>query len=159
MQQDEIYEDYEILEEQTITENEYIEEISNEKSQNKNHVCSFCGKIVNTRKDLRSHLRSHNLVKRFACDFEGCEKAFRYQHHLVNHKRIHTQSSPFQCDECTATFRQKYALTLHKRKHERNFIECEKCKSQFVMQNQLKKHNETCDGVFRPYILKPRVKK
>lgn len=119
-------------------------------------ICNFCGNVYHNRRDMRSHLRSHNQQKRFQC--LSCDKAFRYQHHLVNHSRIHTQVSPFQCDKCSASFRQKYALTLHKRKHSKNFLECERCKSQFVMQSQLRKHENQCDGTFRPYVVRNRKK-
>jgi uncharacterized Zn-finger protein len=159
--QNDSYEDIEILDDDSVQDYEFVLESQDDtqESQDKNqHICSICGKIVSTRRNLRSHLRSHNQIKRFKCNFENCDKAFRYHHHLVNHTRTHTQSSPFHCDECSASFRQKYALTLHKRKHTRDFIECKTCKSQFIMQSQLKKHEEACDGIFRPYVVKPRFK-
>lgn len=135
-----------------------IEESENQLDQDlsvniRQFICNYCGIVKNNRRDMRSHLRSHNYQKKYECDFDGCDKSFRYQHHLVNHARIHTQSSPFQCDQCSASFRQKYALTLHQRKHAKDFLECVRCKSQFVMQSQLNKHEQySCDGVFRPYV-------
>lgn len=138
-----------------------IEEIEDDLSVNmRQFICNFCGNVYHNRRDMRSHLRSHNYQKKYQCNFEGCNKAFRYQHHLVNHERTHTQSSPFQCDQCSSSFRQKYALTLHQRKHSKMFLECSRCKSQFVMQSQLNKHEQfNCDGVFRPYIIRARKNK
>lgn len=123
-------------------------------------ICPVCGKIYNEKRHLFSHSRSHNLKNKYKCTFDGCEKTFKHNHHLKNHMRVHEKISPFSCDECKATFRQKYALTLHKRKHSSNFIECELCKSQFLRPSQLLKHKTTCDGTFKPYtIRKPKIVK
>lgn len=139
-----------------------IENANEEEIQNfsiRQFICNYCGNIYQTRNEMKSHLRSHNLTKRYNCLFEGCNKAFRYKHHLSNHQRIHTQTSPFQCEQCPANFRQKYALTLHKRKHTKSFLECSRCKSQFVMLNQLTKHEKfQCNGTFKPYVIRTKKK-
>lgn len=125
-------------------------------NHNQKFICQTCGNIYNSRRNLRSHLRSHNLIKKYKCTNDGCDKSFRHHHHLTNHLRVHTKNSPFVCNECDQTFRQKYALTLHKKKHEKNFIECEKCRSQFIRPIQLTKHRDLCDGTFRPYVVRTK---
>ena len=125
-------------------------------NHNQKFICQTCGNMYDSRRNLRSHLRSHNLIKKYKCTNEGCDKSFRHHHHLTNHLRVHSKNSPFICNECDQTFRQKYALTLHKKKHEKDFIECEKCKSQFIRPIQLTKHRDLCDGTFRPYIIRTK---
>lgn len=122
-----------------------------------NQICQICGKICQSRIQLRSHLRNHDQTLKYKCNFGGCSKAFRVKHHLDNHMRAHTKESPFVCDfsGCPARFRQKHALTIHMRKHNNEFITCEQCKSPFVTQFQLNKHLEKCNGTFKP--LKTRV--
>jgi len=134
--------------------NKYAHENHMSEYHNQQFICQTCGNMYDSRRNLRSHLRSHNLIKKYKCTNEGCDKSFRHHHHLTNHLRVHTKNSPFVCNECNQTFRQKYALTLHKKKHEKDFIECDKCKSQFIRPIQLTKH--ICDGTFRPYIIRTK---
>lgn len=121
------------------------------------HICQICGKILDSKIQLRSHLRNHDQTLRYKCTFEGCQKAFRVKHHLSNHMRGHTNESPFACsfEGCSAKFRQKHALTIHMRKHKGEFLTCDQCKSPFVTKFHLSKHLEKCNGVFKP--LKTRV--
>lgn len=116
------------------------------------HICQICGKILESRIQLRSHLRNHDQTLKYKCNFAGCSKAFRVKHHLDNHMRAHTKESPFACDYegCSARFRQKHALTIHMRKHNGKFVTCKECKSPFVTHFQLNKHLEKCNGTFRP---------
>lgn len=130
-------------------------------SHEQNFICPTCGNIYAKKRDLRSHLRSHNFVKKYKCTFVECDKAFRHQHHLKNHLRVHEKNSPFKCNECNKCFKQKHSLTLHLRKHDKDFIECTDCKSQFIRPAQLKKHieNKLCDGTFKPYVTRTKKNK
>ena len=62
-----------------------------------------------------------------------------------------TGDRPFVCnfDNCEASFKQSYLLTLHTRKHNGVRYDCSMCHSQFVSTTSLKKHETRCDGVYR----------
>lgn len=117
-------------------------------------VCQVCGKILDTKIKLRSHIRNHDQTLKFKCTFKDCTKAFRVKHHLNNHSRVHSKVSPFCCtfEGCSARFRQKHALTIHLRKHNKDFKVCAGCKSPFITQFRLNKHLEKCDGTFKPIV-------
>ncbi|CRL04848.1 CLUMA_CG017901, isoform A [Clunio marinus] len=132
--------------------NKHLEKVHN----NPSFICETCGKISHSRLQWRSHLRNHDQTLKYACNYEGCEKAFRVKHHLTNHLRSHTKESPFQCpfEGCSSKFRQKFALTVHLRKHTGEFITCDQCKSPFVTQFMLNKHKDKCNGTFKPLTLR-----
>lgn len=122
-------------------------------------ICQHCGIKLKTRIQWRSHLRNHDKRLKYKCPYEGCEKIFRVKHHLNNHlrSRVHLDEAPFVCSYCNSRFRQKHALTLHIRKHNGDFKTCDQCKSAFLTAALLKKHQASCDGIFKPFM--PRLTK
>ena len=127
--------------------------------RNYQFMCSQCGKIFETKIQLRSHFRNHDQTLKFKCTFKDCDKAFRVKHHLVNHLRVHSKDSPFCCtfEGCLAKFRQKHALTIHLRKHNKDFKICTMCNSPFLTQFQLNKHLDKCDGTFKPLVTRGKI--
>lgn len=149
------------------------EQVFNFKSEYRKHQfkvhpsspqCSFCGKILKSKKTLIIHNKSHQdyADRRFKCSFDGCGKAFNFKLHLDNHERTHSGKPkmplvvqtllninflgerPFKCTICPASFKQSFQLTIHMRKHTEVTNKCSKCDQLFTGKTQLNKHKKSC---------------
>lgn len=49
--------------------------------------CTSCGASFRTRGYLRNHMRRHSNDFRFVCEFEGCDKKFKYRSSFRSHQR------------------------------------------------------------------------
>lgn len=110
-----------------------------------------------------------SYTKKFACKFDGCEKAYTKPSKLADHERSHTGVRPFCCPEpgCDKSFLRKSHLQAHARshlpKHERPFIcSVDQCGKRFStnqhLSQHLKLHTEPrpyrcdrCDMAFRKH--------
>ncbi|OMJ85321.1 hypothetical protein SteCoe_13423 [Stentor coeruleus] len=60
----------------------------------KRFQCSFCGKCLASRQNLKEHTFTHTGEKPYACPVPGCNASFRQGTHLSAHKRMeHSQPS------------------------------------------------------------------
>ncbi len=62
---------------------------------------------------MRAHLRGHDNVRPYACDFQPCGKTFTRSDELKRHKRIHNDDRNFPCPIC----RKKFLRSDHLSKH------------------------------------------
>lgn len=81
-------------------------------------VCMICDRKFESQLKFDYHVKSHDLVKRYKCEFEGCDKSFIQHHHLENHKTTHNGFSKFLCFKCGKEFRQDCNLKVHLKSHE-----------------------------------------
>lgn len=82
------------------------------------YCCSApnCGKIYNTRFNLKRHIDiTHLKKKKFKCSV--CQGCFASQQSLREHENLHSGARPFVCSYCQSSFRQASQLSLHKRTH------------------------------------------
>lgn len=82
------------------------------------YCCSApnCGKIYNTRFNLKRHIDiTHLKKKKFKCSV--CMGFFASHQSLREHENLHSGARPFVCSFCNSSFRQASQLSLHKRCH------------------------------------------
>merc|ERR1719193_1668568 len=85
-------------------------------------------------------MESHSLG-RYVC--EVCGKRFQCQNYLTSHRKIHDDSSIYQCKTCSKTFSSSASLAAHvKRVHKRHFLNvCSVCGKEIKSGNlSLKDH-------------------
>uniref|UniRef100_A0A6A7FZS2 Zinc finger protein 1-like n=1 Tax=Hirondellea gigas TaxID=1518452 RepID=A0A6A7FZS2_9CRUS len=76
--------------------------------------CTVCQKQFANVHRLQRHMISHNdseVLRRFKCD--ECGKAFKFKHHLKEHKRIHSGEKPFECEHCGKRFSHSGSYSSH----------------------------------------------
>ena len=110
------------------------------------HVCSQCGKAFAEKCKLTSHLRSHSNERLFVCD--SCGQSFNTSAILRSHiKCLHTERPKnFQCELCDRRFVTIYNLNTHMRvthSSDRPF-ECQICRKTFKTRYALEKNHMLC---------------
>ena len=118
-----------------------------------NECCGTCGKVFKSGKGLREHKIKHlreqaekgvagideaNLY--YHCD--KCDKRLVSKQGLLEHLKIHDESSKFPCPTCGLAFARKQTLKEHERaahSTDENY-QCKDCGKRFGNQSQLKKH-------------------
>ncbi|XP_045144896.1 zinc finger protein 212 isoform X1 [Echinops telfairi] len=83
--------------------------------------CSQCMRGFPQRRSLLLHQRQHAGGPRKgkpkpSCLY--CGKAFSWPSDVFRHERIHTGEQPFQCPQCSSTFRRHSELSEHQQTHE-----------------------------------------
>ena len=63
---------------------------------------------------LKNHRRMHQDQMPWECEF--CGKRFRKKFVLVNHRRTHTGEKPYKCDKCERRFYTRSHLVQHQYK-------------------------------------------
>nr|XP_029720030.1 gastrula zinc finger protein XlCGF48.2-like [Aedes albopictus] len=92
-------------------------------------TCDICGKVCTTRTKLKIHRNTHLNVTPFACQFEGCPKAFKSKKGLDEHMANHTGNFALSCNICGKGFLKQSNLTSHLRTHsDEKTFRCTICK-------------------------------
>ncbi|CAH0596932.1 unnamed protein product [Chrysodeixis includens] len=118
-------------------------------------LCSECGEVLPSKKDIQSHILTHkNLkvknAKRFECSI--CGKGCSSQAMLLMHERVHTNERPFPCQLCSLRFKTKTHLRTHQLTHTREKkFGCSVCMKFFALKGNLVVHLRTHTGE-RPYV-------
>jgi hypothetical protein len=76
-------------------------------------VCDTCGKICKGKHRLQEHLNIHTNSKPFACSL--CPASFNAKTTLKRHQLVHKPDArPYSCNVCSKTYRAQHALRFHK---------------------------------------------
>ncbi|KAI9197477.1 uncharacterized protein BJ171DRAFT_428056 [Polychytrium aggregatum] len=81
--------------------------------------------------------------RRYACDYEGCGRAFSRQFNLKAHKKTHEdcRDRPFECPICNQRFFRNHDLTRHSTVHTKvKEWKCESCDKEFTRKDALARH-------------------
>ncbi|XP_013191867.1 zinc finger protein 585A [Amyelois transitella] len=118
-------------------------------------LCSECGEVLPSKKDMQIHMMTHKNIKnkttkRFECSI--CSKGCSSQAMLIMHERVHTNERPFPCQLCALRFKTKTHLRTHQLTHTREKkFGCSVCMKFFALKGNLVVHLRTHTGE-RPYV-------
>ncbi len=98
-------------------------------------------------------MKESQRPKKYRCDAEGCGKAYSRPCLLAQHKRSHSNSRPFVCDECGKGFFRETHLKVHAWVHSPDKpLKCSVCSKGFTTNQQLTRHLKTHPLKFKcPY--------
>lgn len=123
---------------------------NNTKSQQKQpekpntpHQCDYpgCQKTFTRPYNLKSHRRTHNAERPYACDH--CPKRFARQHDRNRHQKLHLGIKPYTCPFCNKAFARQDALNRHQRPEKPHHQPCASVapRSSFFQQKRTDKLN------------------
>ena len=120
-------------------------------------ICSYCGKRYTARYyfNYQLHLKYHNNEKQHLCS--TCGKAFTEKSKLTIHLRSHSNERPYVCDTCGRAFYTNMLLRCHikhmHRERPKSFS-CDLCNSKFVSIYNLNTHKNVTHSDARPFQCK-----
>lgn len=88
--------------------------------------------------ELRKNSKTGKMYIAYVCQHEGCGKEFLRTWNLLDHVRMHQGVKPFICEYCSKTFTQRGNLKKHLFKHynpsiqSRRRFTCKFCSSKFT---------------------------
>ena len=102
--------------------------------------CKTCGVLI-LRKNMDRHLKVHS-GRSISCFI--CNKNFKTQNSLWQHKKTHDKPENIACNMCSSSFQSKSALIKHVlRIHERKTYSCPYCQKSFADEKYCKNHIPT----------------
>ncbi|KAG7097285.1 hypothetical protein E1B28_004650 [Marasmius oreades] len=84
------------------------------------YVCRVCYKAFSQASGLKTHKNVHTGAKPFACNVDGCAKAFGDPSSCARHrKEIHREAESYSCpvDGCNSRIKRRSGFACHLRKH------------------------------------------
>mmetsp|Transcript_10808 Transcript_10808/g.16093 ORF Transcript_10808/g.16093 Transcript_10808/m.16093 type:complete len:260 (+) Transcript_10808:9-788(+) len=80
------------------------------------YVCNVCNASFKLIHLASQHMRRHNpgAYNRHSCDI--CNASFAYITGMFAHRRMHQSFRPYECSQCSSTFRLRHHLLTHLRR-------------------------------------------
>merc|ERR1719228_1001715 len=88
----------ELQQDQAVALHECFTSQISENNGTKLHVCEFCGRQFTKKKDLQTHVKTHNELLPFPCT--ECPEKFGTRSKLKIHEKIHTGEAGHTCIQC-----------------------------------------------------------
>ena len=86
------------------------------------YYCQSCNFSTKYKKNLDNHnLSKHDNIKKFRCNFEGCDKFFKTKDCLSQHSHKHIKTK-IKCDQCDKEYQFPSGLYSHKKKCHEHFV-------------------------------------
>lgn len=113
--------------------------------------CSVCGKILMTQGGMMTHKKMHSESPKYRCD--ECQKEFFQKVNLINHAKTHNiQNRSYSCNKCEKKFFEKSHLQRHQNFHNvSREFECSTCHKFYKTERCLKVHKQ----VHNPMHMRP----
>ncbi|CAG5133369.1 unnamed protein product [Candidula unifasciata] len=108
----------------------------------KRYVCEVCQKAFSSNSDLKTHRRTHSGETPFKCDY--CERSFKQRGHRKLHIQVvHTKEMPYKCDQCDSAFPTRYRYQIHIKRHSGvREHQCAYCDKNFYTLGKLNEHKK-----------------
>ena len=121
--------------------------------------CSFCNKTFTRKDSMESHIKSaHTANNTFTCEHLDCNRTFSSRSIYLSHLKVHGDTKPYHCQECSMHFTLLFELKEHlKTEHsETEELRCPECFKVFGSVKDLENHKltshrfecEVCGKVF-----------
>ncbi|KAJ8983413.1 hypothetical protein NQ317_005878 [Molorchus minor] len=102
-------------------------------------VCDICGLHYKFEPSFNRHINMHKGIHPFTCVY--CNKTFTQKGALVRHAPIHTGEKPYQCDECGKRFIHHTSFGIHRLSHTgQKSHKCSVCGLAFMSGSHVKRH-------------------
>ena len=108
----------------------------------KRYTCEVCQKAFASNSDLKTHRRTHSGETPFKCDY--CDRSFKQRGHRKLHIQVvHTKEMPYKCEECNAAFPTRYRYQIHMKRHTGvRDYKCAICEKEFYTLGKLNDHTK-----------------
>ena len=73
-------------------------------NKTESHLCSFCGKNFNMKKNLRAHIAAIHERKEYPCPVPGCGEIFQSAFLMKAHNNLKHAGVKFECTSCRMEF-------------------------------------------------------
>ena len=127
---------------------------------NKQFKCFWpkCQYNTNNKNTLRRHQQNiHSNERQFVCDFNECDKTYKYKERLILHRRIHHLNKLFKCDynNCNKSYKNLINLREHKKRVHLNIryrCDWKDCNKTFSYKSYLYSHKKSFHLNERKYV-------